>query len=392
MAFRRFPRKSLLVLVVAGGALAPRCPAQLCVAATDNSLILRDGTNVVVPNPAPDTFVVLDLSGGYPRKLAEIPGVPTSVIGPPLSLALTPDSTVALDTSCMKDDPADPTGKQVFDDRMTVLDLSEPSRPRVLATLQCGLGPAGVSINRQGTLALVADRGDGSVSIFTIAGHTVAPAGRLQVGNAASALGHVAFAPDGKHAFLTRDGDNEITELAIDGSHVTLAGRDIHAGLRPYGIDVSRNGRIAVTANDGAGKGDEDTVSLIDLADGPAHTVDTETAGQTPEGIKLSPDGSLCAVVVENGSNKPSDSPFFHDHGRLVLFRVEGMKLKRLAEAPIGHWSQGVAFSDDNRWLVVDNMVERNLQVFAWDGNHLTDTGRPIALGGGPVAIRTADR
>lgn len=389
MTVRTPPAPLLLALLLA----APCSRAQLAVAGTDNQLVLVDGTDRVVPDHAPDTFVVVDLSGPAPRKLAEIPGVPTSVVGPPLSVAQSPDETLALDTCSMKVDPSDPT-KQVFDDRMSVIDLTDRSAPVVIATLHTGLGPAGVSINRQGTLALVADRGDGTVSIFTIAGHTVTPAGSISVGNAASALAHVAFTPDGRHAFVTRDGDNVITELAIDGSRVTLAGRDVHAGLRPYGFDVSPDGRIAVVANDGMGGGDADTVSLIDLAHGPAHTVDTRTVGQTPEGIKLSPDGTLCGVVVENGSTKRPGGPFYAPHGEFVLFRVKAskLKLKRLAEAPIGTWSQGVAFSNDNRTIVVCNMVEKDLQVFSWDGKRLRDTGHPIALGGGPVAIRVADR
>lgn len=384
-------RLPLVLMVFALGASAPGLRAQIAVAATDNKLVLVDGVNRVVPNPAPDTFVVLDLGPPGPRKLAEIGGIPTSVIGPPSSLALSPDGTLALDTACMKVDPAHPA-KQTFDDRLSVLEIGPGGQPRWLATLPAGLGPAGVSINRQGTLALVADRGDGMVSIFTLAGHTVAPAGRIAVGNAASALAHVAFTPDGRHALVTRDGDNLITVLAVDGEHVTRTGRDIHAGLRPYGIDISRWGNLAVVANDGAGSGDADTISLIDLSHEPARTVDTQTVGQTPEGIALSPDASLCAVVVENGSNKPPDSPFYADHGKLIIFRVQPAALQRLAEAPIGHWSQGVVFSNDNRWLVVCNMVEKNLQVFSWDGTRLVDTGHPIAVAGGPVAIRSADR
>jgi DNA-binding beta-propeller fold protein YncE len=105
---------------------------------------------------------------------------------------------------------------------------------------------------------------------------------------------------------------------------------------------------MAVTANVGPGNGDNDTISTIDMTAQPPRVVDTLTVGQTPEGIKLSPDGKLCAVVVMNGSNKPKESPFFSDHGKLVLFRVEGLRLTRVGEAAIGHWSQAVAFSADD--------------------------------------------
>jgi YVTN family beta-propeller protein len=86
--------------------------------------------------------------------------------------------------------------------------------------------------------------------------------------------------------------------------------------------------------------GDADTISLIDLTAKSARVIATVIVGQTPEGITLSPDGKLCAVVVMNASNKPKDAPFFADQGKLVLLRLDNKTLTRLAKAPIGRWSQ----------------------------------------------------
>lgn len=83
---------------------------------------------------------------------------------------------------------------------------------------------------------------------------------------------------------------------------------------------------------------------------------------------------------------------FYNDAGTLVLLRLSATTLTRLAEAPIGHWSQGVAFSADGRTIVVGNMVERDLQVFELAGGTLRDTGIRIKVKGGAAAIRTADR
>jgi DNA-binding beta-propeller fold protein YncE len=165
----------------------------------------------------------------------------------------------------------------------------------------------------------------------------------------------------------------------------------MYAGLRPYGIDVAASGAFAVVANIGRSAGDHDTISVIDLRARPPRIVETVTVGQTPEGIKVSPDSSIVAVVMVNGTNKPKDSPFYSDSGKLLLFRVSGTSLARVAEAPIGHWSQGVAFSADGRTILVCNMVEKDLQVFAWDGTTLRETAR-IKMSGGPAAIRTAEK
>lgn len=133
-------------------------------------------------------------------------------------------------------------------------------------------------------------------------------------------------------------------------------------------------------------------VSLVDLAAKPARVVDTFTVGQTPEGILFSPDGKLLAVGIMNGSNRAKDSPFFNDGGRLLLYRVEGLSLKKVAEAKIGHWSQGIAFSADGRHVFAQNMVEKNVMVFRWENGQLSDTGHRIPVKGGSVAMRTATR
>jgi DNA-binding beta-propeller fold protein YncE len=373
---------------LAGAVLGlPAGRAQIAVSANDAHLVQVDGINRVVAPAPPDGLTLIDLGRYPPRIVGEVLGVPNSVIGPPVSVAITPDGSLALAVACMRVDPADPT-RQVEDNRVTVVDL-RAAPPRVIARLTAGAAPAAVSINRQGTLALVANRGDGSVSIFRIRGSRVEGIGRLAVGNAASALGQVAFVPDGRRALLARDGDNLVTLLAVDGERVSRAGRDLHTGFRPYGLDVAPDGRFAVVGNVGYGDGDIDTVSVIDLRRDPVRTVATIGAGRTVEGLKLSPDGRFCAVVVQNGSNQPRTSPFHSDHGSLELFRVDDLRLVRIAAAPIGHWPQGVAWSADGRTLLVGNMVERTLQVLRWDGVHLTDPGYSLAVPGGPASLRT---
>jgi DNA-binding beta-propeller fold protein YncE len=375
------------LLLILGMATAAQ--AQIAISVNDNKVVLVNGAVQVVQNPAPDTLTVIDLKGASPKAIAEIP-VPASVVGPPLSVAIAPDEGLALVTSAMKVDPADKT-KTVNDNRMSVVDLSS-NPPRVLATLETGASPAGLSINRQGNLALVANRGEGTVSIFTISGKTVSPLGKIAVGPANGGPSHVAITPDGKMALVTRDGDSYISVLSIDGTKVEYTKRDLSAGMRPYGLDISKNGAVAVVANVGRGLGDNDSVSVIDLKATPPRVVETISVDQTPEGIKLSPDGTLVGVIAMNGSNKPKESPFYNDSGKLLLYRLDGTRLIGLGAAWIGHWSQGVAFSPDNKVILVGNMVERNVQVLRWDDVSLKDLGERINVNGGSAAVRTADK
>jgi len=111
-------------------------------------------------------------------------------VGPPQNVAIAPDESIVLVSANMKPDPADPK-KLVPDNRLTVLDL-KGNPPAVIATLETGLGPAGISINRAGTLALVANRNDGTVSIFTISANSDRPRKdrSWQIRNPARAASH----------------------------------------------------------------------------------------------------------------------------------------------------------------------------------------------------------
>jgi DNA-binding beta-propeller fold protein YncE len=361
---------------------------RIALSANDNKQILENGVGKIVQNPAPDTVTILDIAARPPRVIGEV-RAPTSVVGPPLSVAITPDEGLALVTAAMKINPADPT-KTTEDTRVSVIDL-RANPPAVIATLEAGKSPAGVSINRQGTLALVANRAEGTVSVFTIQGKTVAPAGKVTVGEAKAGVSHAAFTPDGKTALVSRDGDDRISVLSVEGTKVEYTKRDLYAGLRPYGLDIASNGAFATVANIGRGQGDNDTISLIDLRAQPIRVVETISVGQTPEGIKISPDSQHVAVVAMNGSNKPRNSPFYNDNGKLILFRVSGNSLRKVAEAPIGHWSQGAAFSGDGKTILVGNMVEKDVQVFDWDGSALREVAR-VKVNGGSAAVRTAEK
>ena len=378
-------------VVIAILSVVSAAQAQIAVSANDNKVQLVNGAVKVLSNPPSDTVSVIDLKVSPPRVIAEV-AAPASVVGPPLSIAVTPDESLAIVTASSKVDPTDPT-KQTPNNQVSVIDL-KVNPPKVIASLEAGKGAAGVSINRQGTLALVSNLQDGTVSVFSIQGKTVTPVGTVEVGGNKAGGGQVMIAPDGKTALVSRNADNKISVLSIDGTKVEYTKRDMTAGVRPIVLDIAANGAFAIVSSQaGAASGDNDSISLIDLTAKPPRVVDTiGVLGPTAEGLKISPDSSVVAVVVHNGSNRAKDSPFYNDAGKLVIVRVTGRTLSRVAEAPIGHWSQGAAFSPDGKTLLVGNMIEKDYWVFQWDGTTLRDTGQRIKMSGGPAAIRTADK
>ena len=369
--------------------LAQAAFAQTAVIALENKVVLDNGVSKVVANPKPDGIAVLDLGANPPRLLAQIDMPAATVLGPPTTVALTPDGAIALVGGAQMHDPAD-KAKLVDHDIVTLVDL-RATPPRVLGQVKVGKQPTGIAVAPSGQLALVANRGEGTVSVLKLEGSATREIAKLALGKPDSGPSGIVFTPDGQHALVTRDGDHLVTVLEIDGDKVELARRDISVGWRPYGIAMAPHGRWAAVANIGRGGGDIDTVSIIDLGRQPWRSVETFTVGQTPEGVMASPDGQHLAVVVMNGSNKARTHPYYADQGLLQIWRMAdvGQRPVKVAEAPIGHWSQGALFSRDGKTVLAMNMVENDVQVFSFDGSSLKETGR-IKLGGGAAAGRAA--
>lgn len=372
---------------VAAMQVASPAHAELFVSLQDGKQMLVGGAVKTVAGE--DTLAIIELSGGKLTLRSEIP-VPTSVIGPPTSVAVTRDGTLALVTAGFKRDLADPS-KTVADDRVSVIDLTS-NPPRVVDTLKVGMGPAGVSINRDGTLALTANHEDGTVSVLSIDAGKVTVTDQLSLGDSKSGPMHVAITPDGKRALVSRDGDHRVTVLEINGAKVSVSKRDMYPGQRPDCIDIRAQGDLAVVANIGKGQGDSDTVSLIDLSVEPPRVVETVSVGQTPESVFFSPDGSHVGVNVIDGSNKVTTSPFYRPSGKFVWMRVEGKSLVKTGFAPIGTWSQGMAFSADGRMVLVQNAAEKQIQLLSLDGDRVIDTGQRLQMNAALAAMRSTGR
>ena len=385
----RLPRRLLaLALCLVAIAFASRASAQIAVSSNDNKIVNVDGVNRIVENPPPDNVTIIDLGASPPRIVGQL-DAPGSVVGPPQSVAIAPDESLALVVASTKIDPSDPK-KTVPDNRLSVIDL-KATPPAVIATLQLGVSPAGVSFSPDGSLVLVTNRGDGTVSILTVAGKTLTPSGTIQLGDAKSGPSHVAFLPDGKRALVTRDGDHRISVLSVDGSKVEDTKAYMVGGIRPYSISISSKGDLAVLTNQGGGQGDTDIISVIDLRQNPPRIAESHSVGQIPEGATFSPDGSHVAVTIQNGSNRPKSHQAYHDHSIVMVYRAERGKLIPVAQAKVGGWAQGVVWSRDGKTLLAQSMLDKALDVLSFDGKTLVLTGR-IKVPGGPAGIRTVEK
>ena len=363
--------------------------AQVAVSSNDAKVAQENGVTKNVANPPADSVTVLDLGTSPVKVLGTIGGVPGSVVGPPLSVAITPDESLALVASSSKLDPADAT-KLVPDDRVTIIDLKDR---KILGQVQTGAGAAGISITRDGKHAYVANRMAGSISILAIDGNQVRVVKTVPLMTAEALLSHIALAPDGHTGVLTRNGEGKVDIVKVTGDDIQPTGT-ITVAPRPYAAAVHPGGKTAVVASLGDPKGGNGVLTVIDLASTPAGAIidKADIGAESLEGMMMSSDGKWIAGVAHNGSTRPKDAPQYKPTGMLVLYSFDGNKLTRVSEAPIGTWSQGAAFSRDGKTVAVQNMVEKNIQVFHNDNGKLTDTGQKIAIEGGPAAIRTSDK
>ncbi|UUZ66988.1 YncE family protein [Polaromonas sp. P2-4] len=175
-------------------AAAPAGKRQIAISAVDGKLVLDKGAIKVINHGERDGAMLYDLSVFPPREVGYL-AMPTSLAGPPQSAAVSPDQTLALVTAAQKTDPTNPA-RTVPDTRVTVIDIaSEPAR--ITQTLTAGLGAEGVSFSPDGSMAVVANRNDGTLSVFCVEGKTLLQTATVPVGDSQCQPASTAFTPDG---------------------------------------------------------------------------------------------------------------------------------------------------------------------------------------------------
>jgi len=156
-------------------------------------------------------------------------------------------------------------------------------------------------------------------------------------------------------------------------------------------VVITPDGELALTAGQGYGNGiDRDAISVIDLTAKPMRTLEYITVGAVPESIEISPDGKILAAVVMNGSNLGPSNPNHSARGALVLLVRRNKTFRIVEERPVGRIPEGVAFTSDGKYLVVQCHPDRELWIFSLNRGRLKDTGQRIKVPGMPSSLRAS--
>ncbi len=342
--------------------------------------------NPVINPSGKDTVQIVDLAQPEAPKIVGTLQLENSIIGPPTNVAISPNGTIALVADAVTVVEENGVRKTAPTDKLFVIDL-KANPPALASTVTVGKQPSGLSFSPHGDLALVCNRADGTISVLKIDGTKVTQTGTVTVSPGVS---QVVFTPDGKRALATKSPDNRLAVLEVNGDKVTYNKLDLPTYAFPYNVVVSPDSKFAITAdngNSGSSDGNTDAISVVDLEGAHPHVIAHLTVEDAPEGLAISPDGSLVAVANVNGSNM-KHAWFHHPNGSVSIFRAQGKTLSLVKTIEIGAFPEAMAFTPDGRYILVGNNADGDFSILKVHGTDVTDTGKRFKVDGHPASAR----
>jgi DNA-binding beta-propeller fold protein YncE len=236
-------------------------------------------------------------------------------------------------------------------------------------------------------MALVANRGDNSISVLSVNGTDVKVTDTVAMPDS---VAHVLFTPDGKRALAVRFPAHKISILDITNDKVAYNKVDLPTGQWPYNVVVTPNGKIALTSdNGGAGSSDGsvDTTSVIDLEANPPRIIDRVVVGDGPEGLAMSPKGDLAVAAILRGSNMKK-AFFYQKNGSLSVLKIDGKKVTKTQDIEVGGLPEAVMFTTDGKYILAGNYLTQDFSILKVNGTKVSDTGKRFKIPGHPASAR----
>ncbi|OKO71541.1 hypothetical protein AC629_39210 [Bradyrhizobium sp. NAS80.1] len=373
-------------IVLSASLFSPTHAKPFMIVGLDEKLLWDDAGRPILAAPGKDQILIVDVADPEsPKIVASLP-LKNSVVGPPVNVAIDPSGTVALVADSIDVIKEGDALKQVPDNKIYAIDLGA-NPPKLAATLTAGKQPSGLSFSPDGKMALVANRGDNSISVLSVDGSDVKITDTVAMPDS---VAHVTFTPDGKRALVARFPAHKISVLDVVGGKVTYSKIDLPAGLWPYNVAVTPDGKIALTSdNGGAGSSDGsvDTTSVIDLEANPPRVIDRVVVGDGPEGLAISPKGDLAVSVILRGSNM-KNAFFYEKNGSVSVLKINGKKVTKTQDIEVGGLPEAATFTPDGKYILIGNFLTQDFSILKVDGTSVTDTGKRFQVPGHPASAR----
>src|SRR5215475_12454810 len=384
-------RLSIAMLASAAFLVLPMpAGAQILVSGNDEKVLWDDAGKAIFMPPGKDTISFIDIGNRENPKILTNVTLDNSIFGPPTNVAISPNGEIALVANSVTQTKDGEKWKPVPDNKVYIFDL-KATPPKQIGTVEVGKQPSGLDISKKGDLALVTNRADNSITVLSISGKDVKVTDTIAMGDS---VAHVAISADGTKALAVKPVVNKVAFLKIDGQKVVYEKYDMPTGVFPYNVDIVPNGTIALVANNGAAgsaDGNVDTVSVIDLEQNPPRVIDHVVVGDAPEGLAISPKGDLAfAILVAGNSDKKAF--FSHSGGTAVVLKIDGKKVTKVTDIPVGGLAEGVAFSPDGAYSYIGNFLDSDMSILKISGTEVTDTGKKLKLPGHPASLRSAPK
>ncbi len=370
----------------------PLASADVFIAGLDPKVTFVNGIGTYHPDEGKDRVVIVDYTNREkPEITASLP-LSNSIFGPPTNLIVNADETMAYVANPVKWVKTDGAWGPAPDNMLHMIDLE--GKPRHISSIEIGSQPSGMDITPDGSLLIVANRAEPSVSIVAIEGKTATFLEKVTVDFPTDA---VSITPDGKRALFTMKAEGLVGFLHINGKTVTYNPEEnIVVGSEPYNVAVSPLGNIALVNNSGPTGGNDghvDPVCVIDLVAPHPHIIDWIGVGDGPEGLAFSPKGDIAISVLINGSQNalanPNTAWAANENGAIAVLKVDGKTVTKIKEIEVGGgMPEGVVFSPDGTFIYVGNFCNNTVTILKADGTNVVDTGKEFTLPGAPGAMR----
>jgi DNA-binding beta-propeller fold protein YncE len=256
-----------------------------------------------------------------------------------------------------------------------------PKSPPAVAT---GSFPQAVAVSPDGGSVYVANASSDTVSQYDVGGGgALTPKSPPTVTASSSPVG-VAISPHGDSVYVTTAGSGTVSQYDVGagGALTAKSPPAVAAAGNARGIVISPEGDSVYVTTAPRAAGSEKLVFQYDVGAGgilSPKSPPTVTAGATPVGVAISPDGT--SVYVTNVGSFNVSQYDVGSSGALVP--------KSPATVAAGRFPFGVVVSPDGGSVYVTNDGDNNVSQYDVDagGALAPKSSATVAAGGGPVAV-----